>query len=149
MPPAPTSDSGPTTARVPSNIDGPADTAPVLVPVKVTEKMLEREQYQRELREEEHEEEDGGDLMVIDGEEGEEEEDERSPDNSPSQASAATKGKSKAPSEKSIGKRRWQPIDPFAGLCTFIQSLLSNLTVTFPPACLRRLWRGSPFGTGR
>lgn len=146
MPPAPTSDSGPTTARVPSNIDGPADTAPVLVPVKVTEKMLEREQYQRELREEEHEEEDGGYLMVIDGEE---EEDERSPDNSPSQASAATKGKSKAPSEKSMGKRKRQPIDPFAGLCTFIQSLLSNLTVTFPPARLRRLWRGSPFRTGR
>ena len=145
MPSAPTSDSGPTTTREPSNTNG-LDIAPVLVPVKVTEKMLEREQYQRELREEEREEEDSGDLKVIDGEE--DDDGERSSDNSPSQASGATKGKSKVPSEKSIGKRRRRPIDPFAGLCTFIQSLY-NLTVTFPPACLPRLWRGSPFRRGR
>jgi hypothetical protein len=87
----------------------------------VTEKMLEREQYQRTLREEEGEEESGGDLKVIDGEEDEEEEDEQPSDNSPSQASGvAAKGKSKVPSEKSVGKRRRRPVDPFAGLCAFV-----------------------------
>jgi hypothetical protein len=83
--------------------------------------MLEREQYQRTLREEEGEEESGGDLKVIDGEEDEEEEDEQPSDNSPSQASGVTaKGKSKVPSEKSAGKRRRRPVDPFAGLCAFV-----------------------------
>jgi hypothetical protein len=118
IPPASASDSGPTD-RVPPNTDGPANTAPVLAPVKVTEKMLEREEYQRALREEGSEEE-SGDLKVIDGGEGDND-DEQSSDNSPSQASA-TKGKSKAPSEKSMGKRRRRAIDPFAGLCTLVQS---------------------------
>lgn len=149
-PPAPTSDSSPTTARVPSNTDGPADPAPALVPVKVTEKMLEREQYQRTLHEEEREEE-SGDLKVIDGEEDDDDE-ERTSDNSPTQApGVAAKGKSKVPSEMNVAKRRRRPIDPFAGLCTFVQSL-SNLTVPFPPACFPRLWRrskSSPFCSGR
>jgi hypothetical protein len=83
--------------------------------------MLEREEYQRALREEEHEEE-SGDLKVIDGEE-DDNEDERSSDNSPSQASGVTaKGKSKVPSETNVGKRRRRAIDPFAGLYTLVQS---------------------------
>jgi exosome complex protein LRP1 len=123
IPPASTSDSGPTPAHVTFNADRTADTVPV--PVKVTEKMLEREQYQRALREEEREEEENGDLKVIDGEE--DDDDERSSDNSPRQLEAsgvplAAKGKSRVPSETSIGKRRRQYIDPFAGLHTFAQS---------------------------
>jgi hypothetical protein len=81
--------------------------------------MLEREEYQRALREEGSEEE-SGDLKVIDGEE-DDNDDERSSDNSPSQASA-TKGKSKVPSETSVGKRRRRAIDPFAGSYTLVQS---------------------------
>ncbi|KAI9460473.1 hypothetical protein BJY52DRAFT_256338 [Lactarius psammicola] len=118
-PPTPTLDTGLTT-RVPFNADGTADMAPV--PVKVTEKMLERERYQQALREEECEEESGGDLEVIDDEEevsDDDEDDKPSEDNSPGQASSgvppAAKGKSRVPSETSIRKRRRPPIDPFAG----------------------------------
>ena len=118
IPPASTSDSGPTTAHVTLNADRTADTVPA--PVKVTEKMLEREQHQQALREAEHEEESEG-LKVIDGEEDDDNDGQRSSDNSPGQASTA-KGKSKAPSETSTGKRRRQTIDPFAGLCTFARS---------------------------
>jgi exosome complex protein LRP1 len=125
IPPASTSDSGPTTTRVPFNADGTADTVPVPVPVKVTAKMLERERYQRTLREEESEEE-SGDLKVIDGEEAADDDDKPSEDDSPGQASGvplAAKGKSRTPpSETGIGKRRRPPIDPFAGLRTFTQS---------------------------
>ena len=127
IPPASTSDSGPTTAHVTFNADRTADTVPV--PVKVTEKMLEREQYQRALREEEREEEECEDLKVIDGEEENDDDDERSSDNSPRQLELeasgvplAAKGKSRVPSETSSGKRRRQYIDPFAGLRTFAQS---------------------------
>ncbi|KAI9444913.1 hypothetical protein H4582DRAFT_1806483 [Lactarius indigo] len=118
-PPTPTSDSGPST-RVPSNAEGTADTVPV--PVKVTEKMLERERYQRALREEEQEEDSDGDLEVIDGEDEAADE-----DDSPGQASLAAKGKSRAPPETGIGKRRRPPVDPFAGLHTFSRSHLSIL----------------------
>ncbi len=151
IPPTPTPDSGPTT-RVPFNADSTADTVPVPVPVKVTEKMLEREQYQRALREEECEEESGGDLEVIDGEEAGDD-DEPSEDDSPGQASGmplAAKGKSRVPSETSIGKRRRPPIDPFAGLRIFTRShypSCRNFSARLP-----RLWRGSkfsPFCTGR
>jgi len=117
IPPTPTSDSGPTTTRVPFNADGTADTVPAPVPVTVTAKMLERERYQRALREEQSEEE-SEDLKVIDGEEATDG-DESSEDDSPGQASGvplAAKGKSRAlPSETGIGKRRRPPIDPFAG----------------------------------
>lgn len=111
-PPTPTSDSGPTTgSRVPFSADGPADTVPV--PVKVTEKMLEREQYQQALREEEECEEESGDLEMIDGEEVADK------DDSPGRASGvplAAKGKSRVPpSETNIGMRGRPPIDPFAG----------------------------------
>lgn len=127
IPPASTSDSGPTTAHVTLNADRTADTVPA--PVKVTEKMLEREQYQRALREEEHMEEECEDLKVIDGEE--DDDGERSSDNYPRQLEAsgvplATKGKSRVPSETSSGKRRRQHIDPFAGLRTFAQSHCSS-----------------------
>ncbi|KAH8997415.1 hypothetical protein EDB92DRAFT_1813852 [Lactarius akahatsu] len=110
-PPTPTPEPGPST-RVPLDTEGTADTVPV--PVKVTEKMLEREQYQRALREEEREEDSGGDLKVIDGEE--EDDEQQSEDDSPGQAAPpAAKGKSRAsPPETGIGKRR-PPIDPFAG----------------------------------
>ena len=127
IPPTPASDSGPATTRIPSKADGTADTlpAPVPAPVKVTAKMLERERYQRALREEECEEEESGDLKVIDGEEVADG-DESSEDDSPGQVPAVSlsaKGKSRvSPSETSIGKRRRPPIDPFAGLRTFTQS---------------------------
>ncbi|KAH9081772.1 hypothetical protein EDB83DRAFT_2589837 [Lactarius deliciosus] len=114
-PPIPTPESGPST-RVPLDAEGSVDTVPV--PGKVTEKMLERERYQRALREEEREEDSGGgDLEVIDGEEAAKEDDEQqSEDDSPGQAaSAASKGKSRASPETSIGKRGRPPIDPFAG----------------------------------
>ncbi|KAH9050545.1 hypothetical protein EDB84DRAFT_1613115 [Lactarius hengduanensis] len=132
-PPTPTPESGPSTS-VPFDAEGTADTVPVPVPVKVTEKMLERERYQRALREKEREEDSGGDLKVIDGEEAAGEDDEqRSEDDSPGQAApSAAKGKSRASPETGIGKRRRPPIDPFAGLRTFT-SVVSfiHLAVTF------------------
>ncbi|KAH9178832.1 hypothetical protein EDB89DRAFT_1843231 [Lactarius sanguifluus] len=136
-PPTPTPESGPST-RVPlDDAEGTADTVPV--PVKVTEKMLEREQYQRALREEEREEDSGGELKVIGGEDDEQ----QSEDDSPGQAAplAAVKGKSRASPETDIGgKRRRPPIDPFAGLRTFTSVSFIHLAVTFS-ARLPRLWR--------
>ncbi|KAF8273035.1 hypothetical protein EI94DRAFT_1564974, partial [Lactarius quietus] len=132
---APTSDSGPTTARVSSNADDPAATAPVLVPVKVTEKMLEREQYQQTLREEDREEE-TEDLKVIDGGE---DDGERPSDNPPGQASGvlplAAKGESKAPSETSVGKRRRQAFT-LLQVCALSPGSLPILPLTFPSVCL-------------
>ncbi|KAH9065854.1 hypothetical protein EDB87DRAFT_1574294 [Lactarius vividus] len=106
-PPTPAPEPGPSTS-VPFDAEGTADSVPV--PVKVTEKMLERERYQRALREEEPEEDSGGDLEVIDGEEVAEDE-----DDSPGQVPLPDKGKSRASPETGIGKRRRPPIDPFAG----------------------------------
>ena len=119
-----TSDSGPTTTRILSKSDGTADTEPVPASVKMSVKMLEREQYQRALCEEEHEEE-SGDLKVINGEEVADR-NELSEGDSPGQVLTvplSAKGKSRVlPSETSIGKRRQPPIDPFAGFHTFTQS---------------------------
>jgi len=116
----------------------------VRVPVKVTEKMLEREKYHEALREEAPASDVGGDLEVFDGEDEPSDEAGRTPPEedassySPLQASSSElgatgkqkgKGKAKAKavvggtpihdvppaSETAAGKRRRPPVDPFAG----------------------------------
>ncbi|KAH9004140.1 hypothetical protein EDB86DRAFT_3062472 [Lactarius hatsudake] len=101
-PPTPTPESGPST-RVPLDTEGTADT----VPAKVTEKMLERERYQRALREEEREEGQWWWGLGTEEDDEQQSEDEAVP--------PAAKGKSRASPETSTGKRRRPPIDPFAG----------------------------------
>ncbi|KAA1467774.1 C1D-domain-containing protein [Dentipellis sp. KUC8613] len=90
----------------------PHDVRP---PVVVTSKMLEREQYHKNLKEADSDDEDA-DLDVIDGED-----DEKA---SQSSSSSSKKGKGKAsndvpPPEESrsgiSGKRRRHAVDPFAG----------------------------------
>lgn len=87
----------------------------VRVPVKVTEKMAARAQYEKELKELGSEEED--DLEVIDDAE---------EDSSPLTPSAVDKGKGKARAEDILAdvaqavagqKRRRPAVDPFAGEC--------------------------------
>ena len=146
---------GPSTHVRPSN---DSDTASaVRAPIKMTEKMLEREQYHEALREEDaladEEELEGGGLEVIDGEErddGPSESDDVSPH--PNQATESEleatadkdkgKGKAKAvdapiiisapddapPSDTKIpGKRRRPAIDPFAGSCIASLAHISNI----------------------
>ena len=146
--------SSPTT-HIPSNDNdndngdsGAAATArDVRLPVKMTEKMLEREKYHEALREEAQASDDGGDLEVFDGEDEPSDEAGRTPppeedasSHAPLQATSSEldvtgkqkgKGKAKAvaggtpihdvppPSETAAGKRRRPPVDPFAGLCLF------------------------------
>lgn len=125
---------------------GAATAHDVRVPVKVTEKMAEREKYHEALREEAQASDDGRDLEVFDGEDEPSDEarrtppEEDAPSYSPLQASSSEldaagkqkgKGKGKAvasstpihaippPSETASGKRRRPPVDPFAGLCHF------------------------------
>ncbi|TFY73680.1 hypothetical protein EWM64_g10331 [Hericium alpestre] len=79
------------------------------IPVKVTEKMLAREEYEKELREAGSDEEEE-ELEVIDDAEEEEE---------PSAADRKGKGKAASPPEDTStelgSKRRRKPVDPFAG----------------------------------
>ena len=140
---------GPSTHVRPSN-DGDTVSA-VRAPIKMTEKMLEREQYHEALADEEELE--GGGLEVIDGEEpddGPSESDDVSPH--PNQATESEleatagkgkgKGKAKAvdapiiisapddapPSDIKIpGKRRRPAIDPFAGSCIASLAHISNI----------------------
>ncbi len=89
--------------------------------------MLERELYQKALREEGSEE--SGDLEVIDDEEVADDADGPPEDDSlPGQASGDSRVPlSTGPSDTIPGKRRRPQIDPFAGLCTFAPSHLSAL----------------------
>ncbi len=125
---------------------GAATAHDVRVPIKMTEKMLEREKYHEALREEAQASDDGGDLEVFDGEDEPSDEAGRTPPEedassySPLQAPSSEldaagkqkgKGKAKAvvggtpihdippASETAGGKRRRLPVDPFAGLCRF------------------------------
>jgi len=117
---------------------GAATAHGVCVPVKVTEKMLEREKYHEALREEAQASDDGGDLEVFDAEDEPSDEAGRTPpegdaSSSSLDATGKQKGKGKAKavaggtsvhdvlpsSETAAGKRRRPPVDPFAGLCRF------------------------------
>jgi exosome complex protein LRP1 len=146
---------GPSTHTRIGDNDEAGTASAIRVPVTVTEKMLEREQYHAALQREDAlvDEEESGDLEVIDGEEPD---GPLSDDTSPHQTSRGSgleannnkteskgKGKAKAvepiptfstaqknvlpSSETTItGKRRRPAIDPFAGLC-----LLCQLTIIF------------------
>ena len=147
---------------------GGAASRNVRVPLKVTEKMLEREKYYEALREEDLASDDDGGLEVIDDEEdgpsnGTEagrtpsEEDAFPPlrESKSDATSSKEKGKGKAkavvdgtstplpddppPSETNAEKRRRPPMDPFAGLYCF-RFVASSYPTFFP---LRRLRRWS------
>ncbi|KAF9024097.1 hypothetical protein BDZ89DRAFT_1136249 [Hymenopellis radicata] len=82
-----------------------ADPSPssTRVPIKVTSKMLEREQYQKEMREQSEEESEGEDLKIIG-------------DEPTSAADVKGKGKAKGDVQTPVAgtKRRRVPMDPFA-----------------------------------
>lgn len=116
--------------RPPGQDEGISSQQDVRVPVKVTEKMIARAQYEKELKELGSEEED--DLEVIDDAESQ---------SSSSTPSTSDKGKGKARAEDLIAdvaqtvagqKRRRPAVDPFAGahlslrltlLCSYFLSL--------------------------
>ena len=114
--------------RPPGQDEGISSQQDVRVPVKVTEKMIARAQYEKELKELGSEEED--DLEVIDDAESQ-----SSSSNSP----PSDKGKGKASAEDLItdvaqtvaGQKRRRPaVDPFAG--THLSPHLMPLSLFFP-----------------
>ena len=85
------------------------------MPVKVTSKMLAREEYEKKLREDPSDEE-GDDLEVFD----EAPEDDERSEATPSAENNDDKGKGRAREADNTGlvtgqKRRRPPMDPFAG----------------------------------
>lgn len=123
---------------------GAATAHDVRVPVKVTEKMLEREKYHETLREEAQASDDGGDLEVFDAEDEPSDEAGRTPPEEDAAGKQKGKGKAEAvvggtpihdvppASETAAGKRRRPPVDPFAGLCPLLLLPSSSCYLTQP-----------------
>ncbi|KAI0316487.1 hypothetical protein OF83DRAFT_1126444 [Amylostereum chailletii] len=90
------------------------------VPIRVTEKMRERERYQAALREDASDEEEDADIAVIDDVPSEDDED-AEPEVQPSRSRKDAKGKGKATApllekQAQAGSKRRRPlVDPFAG----------------------------------
>ncbi len=89
---------------------GPSSTR---VPIKVTSKMLEREQYQKEMKERGEEESEGEDLKII-------------IDEPTSSLDVKGKGKAKGDVQTPVAgtKRRRLPMDPFAASGKFLSLLI-------------------------